>query len=100
MALPEKGNATNDEGFVIIVKQDFDRFFETWTRQAINNKLRAGHTLKHTELLVDAAPYRGCALDVYDAKDNPKRLVMEFYSVARHGDHGLYADDPELLRWL
>lgn len=100
MAERKHEQPVKDEGFTIIVQQDFDRYFETWTREAIKHKLSTGQELKHTEFLVDAAPYRGSALEVYDAKDKPTRLVMEFYSVARHGDHGLYIDDPALMEWL
>lgn len=100
MAERKQEQPVKDEGFTIIVQQDFDRYFETWTREAVKHKLSTGQKLKHTEFLVDAAPYRGCALDVYEAKDKPTRLVMEFYSVARHGDHGIYIDDPSLMEWL
>lgn len=67
--------------YEIIVKQDFDGYFERVARQIASYALAP----KFKRIIVTAGPYRSDALTVNKVKDDPEAINLDFYSAIRNG---------------
>jgi hypothetical protein len=74
--------------YELVVKTDYDGYFEAELRAAIQAKLTtAKHKLRHKKFVLTAGAYRAYDYKWTPAEDDPDTLCVDFYSVGRH--HGV-----------
>lgn len=73
----------------IIIKSDFDGYFERLTRQIVS----LAQSPKAKRVIVTAGPYRCDALTVNKVKDDPDAVNLDFYSAIRNGFGSLSQED-------
>lgn len=84
------------DSYTVSVVQDYEGFFEGFTRRLIANKIRSGQKLIHSHFVVEAGPWRMYNVRWKEDENDPRKLCLDYYSVARN--HGtLDSDDPALM---
>ena len=73
----------------IIVKSDFDGYFEHLARQIVS----FADAPKYKRVIVTAGPYRPNALSINRVKDDPDAINLDFYSAIRNGFGSLSETD-------
>jgi len=78
----------------VIVKKDYDGFFEAFVWSLIDEK---GGKTKHKKIVITAGPYRAYVVRYEDAGDT---LYLDFYSAFRVGFGTLTREEREKLKEL
>jgi|SRR3972149_10856452 len=76
----------------IVVKNDYDGYFESLVRSWVNEKARRGLSFKHHQIEITAGPYRSSAVSYRSSKGI---IELDFYSALRVGFGGLSKSDVE-----
>jgi hypothetical protein len=76
----------------IIVKSDYDGYFEGLVKHWVNEKAKNGGTFTCVKIEVSAGPYRAAAVS-YERKESGRVLALDFYSAIRRGFGSLSEQD-------
>lgn len=81
----------------LIIKSDYDGFFEAWSSRVKEELEKKSSTIK--EIVVTAGPYRSYGM-TYELNQDKTRLELDFYSAVRNGFGGIGCTPEELVQEL
>lgn len=81
----------------LIVKSDYDGFFEAWSSRVKEELEKKSSTIK--EIVVTSGPYRSYGMS-YSLNKDKTRLELDFYSAVRTGFGSIGCTPQELVEEL
>lgn len=77
----------------LVVKSDYNGYFEGLARKIISLAEQAGHEFKYKTVIVTAGPYRSDAMTVNKVPEDETAVRIDFYSALRNGFGSLEEGD-------
>lgn len=68
----------------IVIKNDYDGYFEGLVRSMVKEKVASGKPFNHTKIVVTAGPWRQSALS-YASDEETKTITLDWYAALRRG---------------
>jgi len=74
----------------VVVKSDYDGYFESWVKGWIQQKVEMGKPFNHKRVVITSGPWRSYAVSFEKAGEE---LRLDFYSALRAGFGGVTASE-------